>query len=151
MRAIIEKYSPILPFLTFAMIAGQLFITWGLVGWIHYNSQNRTLPKDSYRVELVTAADYAKLQDPSLQEVKLSNGTTICDRQPVWYETILPNYKRVDDRYVLITTVGTAHYYPRWMQDSLPLMLLAVVGILVAGWDLRRRYTKPAGLKGHNR
>jgi hypothetical protein len=142
MKALIDRYLPILPFLTFVAMACQVFITWGFVGWVHYDSQYRTLSKDSYLAEVVTAEDYAKLQDHSLQEVKLSNGSTITDRQPVWYETVLPNYKEVGNHYLLVTTVGTAHYYLRWIQDAFPLMLLAVWGLFIAGWDLRRRCEK---------
>ena len=122
MRAIIERYLPILPCLTFVVMTSQLLVTWGFVGWVHYDSQYLTLPKDSYLAELVTAEDYAKLQDRSLREVKLSNGSTITDRQPIWYDTILPNYRKVGDHYLLVTTVGTAHYYPRWIQDAIPLI-----------------------------
>jgi hypothetical protein len=145
MKAIIERYLPILPFITFAMMAIQVLVTWGFVGWVHYDSQYRTLPKDSYLAELVTAEDYAKLQTHSLQVVKLSNGSTITDRQPVWYETVLPNYRKVGDHYVLVTTVGTAHYYPRWIEDTFPLMLLTVWGLFITQWDLRRRYAKTRG------
>jgi hypothetical protein len=145
MKAIIERYLPILPFITFAMMAIQVLVTWGFVGWVHYDSQYRTLPKDSYLAELVTAEDYAKLQTHSFQEVKLSNGSTITDRQPVWYETVLPNYRKVGDHYVLVTTVGTAHYYPRWIEDTFPLMLLTVWGLFITQWDLRRRYAKTRG------
>lgn len=145
MKAIIERYLPILPFITFAMMAIQVLVTWGFVGWVHYDSQYRTLPKDSYLAELVTAEDYAKLQTHSFQEVKLSNGSTITDRQPVWYETVLPNYRKVGDHYVLVTTVGTAHYYPRWIEDTFPLTLLTVWGLFITQWDLRRRYAKTRG------
>ena len=145
MKAIIARYLPILPFITFAMMAIQVLVTWGFVGWVHYDSQYRTLPKDSYLAELVTAEDYAKLQTHSFQEVKLSNGSTITDRQPVWYETVLPNYRKVGDHYVLVTTVGTAHYYPRWIEDTFPLMLLTVWGLFITQWDLRRRYAKTRG------
>jgi hypothetical protein len=145
MKAIIARYLPILPFITFAMMAIQVLVTWDFVGWVHYDSQYRTLPKDSYLAELVTAEDYAKLQTHSLQEVKLSNGSTITDRQPVWYETVLPNYKKVGDHYLLVTMVGTAHYYPRWIEDTFPLMLLTVWGLFITQWDLRRRYAKTSG------
>ena len=145
MKANIERYLPILPFLTFVVMAVQMLVTWGFVRLVHYDCQYRTLPKDSYRAELVTAEDYAKLQDRSLQEVELSDGSTITDRQPMWYEVELPNYKKVGDHYLLVTTVGTAHYYLRWIQDTLPLMLLAVWGLFITGWDLRRRHAKTSG------
>ena len=103
------------------------------------------MPKDSYLAELVTAEDYAKIQDHSLQEVKLSSGSTISDRQPVWYETVLPNYKKVGDHYLLVTTVGTAHLYRRWVQDMFPFVLMVVWGLIITRWDLRRRYAKAGG------
>ncbi len=131
-----------LSFITFAMMAIQVLVTWCFVGFVHYDSQYRTLPKHSYLAELITAADYAKLQDRSLQEVELSDGTRIVDRQPVWYEVVLPNYKKVGDHYVRVTTVGTAHYYRRWIENTLPLMLLAVWGVFITQWNLRREYAK---------
>ena len=73
MKVVIERHLPILPFITFALMAIQMLVTWCFVGVVHYDSQYRTLPKDSYLAELITAEDYAKLQDHSLQEVKLSN------------------------------------------------------------------------------
>jgi hypothetical protein len=149
MKAIFDRYLPIMPFATFVVMSGQLLSTWVFVGWVHYGSQYRTLPKDSYLAELVTAEDYAKLQDHSLQEVRLSNGSTMTDRQPVFYERVLPNYKKVGDHYLLVTTIGTAHYYLRWIQDAFPLMLLAVWGLFITGWDLRRRFAKTNGPNSH--
>jgi hypothetical protein len=139
MKAFFEKQMPILPLVVFAMIAGQVLNTWVFVGVVHYDSQYSTLPKESYLAEVVTAEDYAKLQDRSLRKVELSNGTTIMNRQPIWYERVLPNYKRVDDQYICVTTLGTAHYCRRWFGDTIPLMLLAVLGLFVTIWDLRRR------------
>ncbi len=142
MKAVIERHLPLLSFITCAMMVIQLLVTWCFVGFVHYDSQYRTLPKHSYLAELITAEDYAKLQDRSLQEVELSNGTRIVDRQPIWYEVVLPNYKQVGDHYVHVTTVGTAHYCRRWIEDTLPLMLLAVSGAFLTQWNLRRQYAK---------
>lgn len=94
---------------------------------------------------MMTAEDYAKLQDRSLDKVALSNGTTIGDRQPIWYDQVLPNHEKVGDRCVLVTTVGTAHYCGRWMGTAMPLMVLAVVGLFFTVWNLRLR--RAAGAK----
>lgn len=142
MKSIFDKYLPYLPLITFAMLAMQLLTTWVFVRFVHYESQYRTLPIDSYSVEVITLDDYAKLQDSSLEVVELSNGTKIMDRQPVWYRTILPNYKKVDDHYVHVTTLGTAHYYFRWVTDALPLASLAVFGLFCTYLNLRRRTAK---------
>ncbi len=145
MKKLFERYLPILPFITFILLAIQVLVTWCFVGLVHYDSQNRILPKETYRAELVTAEDYAKLQDRSLQEVKLSNGSRVLDRQPVWYKRALPNYKKVGDHYLLVRTVGTAHYYRRWIEDTVPLMLLIAWGVFITRWDLRRRFAKTNG------
>jgi len=139
MNAIFDKYLRFLPLITFVMIAFQLLFTWIFVRFVHYDAQYRTLPIDSYEAEVITLDDYAKLQDPSLKEVELSNGTRILDRQPAWYRIVLPNYKKVDDHYVHVTTLGTAHYYRRWITDASPLVFLTACGLLFAQLDLRRR------------
>ena len=145
MKAIFEKHMPTLLFVLFVLMAMQVLQTWIFVGFVHYDSQYRILPKESYLAEVITAEDYAKLQDRSLEEVTLSNGTTIMDRQLIWYERVLPNYKKVGDHYVLVTTVGTAHYCRLWIYRSIPLMGLAVGGMLLTFWNLRRQHA--AGLK----
>lgn len=142
MKSFFDKYLPYLPPVTFGLIAMQLLISWVFVRFVHYESQYRTLPLDTYIVEVITLDDYAKLQDRSLEEVELSNGTKIMDRQPVWYRTILPNYKKVDDHYVLVTTLGTSHYYFRWVTDFLPLALLAVTGLFCTYLLWRRQAAK---------
>jgi hypothetical protein len=139
MISIFEKNLPFMPFGIFMMMAVQLLITWVFVRFVHYESQNHTLPIDSYSVEVITLDDYAKLQDPSLEVVELSNGTKIMDRQPAWYRIILPNYNKVGDHYVHVTTLGTAHYYFRWVTDALPLVFLTVFGLFCTRMDLRRR------------
>lgn len=138
MKPIIERYLPVFPFIIFLMMTIQVLTSWCFVGWVHYDSQNRVLPKDSYRANVITAEDYAKLQDRSVDRVKLSDGSSVTDRQPVYYETVLPNYKKVGDHYLLVTTVGTAHYYRRWITDTIPLLLLAVCGIFITGRAVRR-------------
>ncbi len=146
MKKLFETYLPILPLVVLCLIVIQFSTMWTFAGWFHYESQYSILPKESYLAELVTAEDYAKLQNRSLQEVKLSNGSIIYDRQPVWYERVLPNYKKVgDNHYICVTTVGTAHIFGRLFRDTLPLMLWALFGVFVSQWDLRRRFAKTSG------
>ena len=135
----LQNYLPILPFMAFLLMALQLLTTWVFVRFVHYESQYSTLPAESYRVDLITSEDYAKLQDRSLEIVELSNGTKIADRQPIWFERVLPNYKKVDDLYVHVTTVGTAHYYNRWLADILPLAFLTVCGLFLTWPNFWRR------------
>ena len=138
MKPIIERYLPVFPFILFLMMTIQVLTSWFFVGWVHYDSQNRVLPKDSYRANVITAEDYAKLQDRSVDLVKLSDGSSVGGRQPVYYEAVLPNYKKVGDCYLLVTTVGTAHYYRQWITDTIPLLLLAVLGAFITQRNLRR-------------
>jgi hypothetical protein len=138
MKPIIERYLPVFPFIIFLIMAIQVLTSWSFVGWVHYDSQNSVLPQDSYRANLITAEDYAKLQDRSVYRVNLSNGSSIMDRQPVYYETILPNYKKVGDHYLLVRTVGTAHYCRLWIYETTPLLLLAVWGLFITGRAVRR-------------
>ena len=67
------------------------------------------------------------------------------DRQPIWYRRVLPNYKKVGDHYIHVTTLGTAHYYRRWIEDTVPLMFWTICGLFVTQWDLRRRLAKTRG------
>jgi len=85
MKSIVDKYLPSLPFSIFLMMAAQLLATWVFVRFVHYESQYQTLPVDSYSVEVIMLDDYVKLQDPSLKEVELSNGTRIMGRRPVFF------------------------------------------------------------------
>jgi hypothetical protein len=138
MKANIERYLPGVPFIIFLMMTFQLLNSCFYVGWFHYDSQNRLLPKDSYRANVITAEDYAKLQDRSVDRVNLSNGSSVTDRQPCYYESTLPNYKKVGDHYLLVTTVGTAHYARLWIYEMGPLLLLAILGLFITARALRR-------------
>lgn len=144
MKLRLERYLPSSPMIIFAMIFFQVVASWVFVGWFHYKSQYRTLTSDAYMAEIISEADYALLQNPNLNSVTLSNGTTVTDRQPVWYKTILPNYKKVGDQYVLVTTVGTAHYYNRWMQDALPILFWSIAGLFCSGYVLHNSIRKRA-------
>jgi hypothetical protein len=138
MKPIINKYLPAVPFAIFLLMAIQLFWSCFFVGWLHYDSQNRLLPKDSYRASVITAEDYAKLQDRSAYSVKLSDGSSVADRQPSYYESTLPNYKKVGDHYLLVRTVGTAHYARLWIYEMGPLLLWAILGLFITARALRR-------------
>ncbi len=146
MKATIERYLPVVPFLLFFMITFQVLNSWFFVGWFHYDSQNRLLPKDSYRASVITAEDYAKLQDRSVYRVNLSDGSSVTDRQPVYYESTLPNYKKVGDHYLLVTTVGTAHYCRLWIYNTTPLLLWAILGIFITQRALRRQAAETRAL-----
>lgn len=142
MKAYLQRTLPdptFMIFIIFVILASWLFASWIFIRFLHYHSQNKVLPAGSYSIELITAEDYAKLNDPSLETVTLSNGTTISDRQSTWYKVILPNYKPVGDQYALVTTLGTAHYYRRWITDAMPLMMWTAFGLLVTIWELRRQ------------
>lgn len=134
-----QKYSRVLPFVAFSMMAMYLLNSWIFVRFVHYHSQHSILPVESYKAEIITAEDYAKLQDPTLDVVELSDGTKIMDRQPKWYEVVLPNYKKVGDSYVRVSTLGTAHYYHRWLGHALPMMMLTAGGLFITWWELRKR------------
>ena len=118
----------------------QLLISWAFVRLVHYKAQHRYLPKGSFTVEVITEDDYKLLSDRTLDEVKLSNGTTVSDRQPVFYEVALPNYVRSGDHYVSVTSLGTASYYYLWLKDFLPLLLLSCIALVMAFREQRRQF-----------
>jgi hypothetical protein len=149
MKPIIERYLPVFPFLLFFMITIQLLNSCFYVGWFHYDSQNRLLPKDSYRASVITAEDYAKLQDRSVDRVNLSNGSSVTDRQPCYYESTLPNYKKVGDHYLLVRTVGTAHYARLWIYETGPLLLWAILGLFITQRALRRLAAETRALESN--
>ena len=142
MKSYFNNLLPVLPTTVLIAIVIQVFFSWVFVRFVLYESQYRLLPKDIYQIEIITLDDYAKLQDRSLEEVKLSNGTMVANRQPAYYQAVLPNYKKVDDHYVLVTTLGTSFYYDRWLMDCVPLGIMALFGLFCQVLLSRRRAKK---------
>ena len=142
MKSFFDNYLPLLPTAMFGLIAMQVLTSWIFIRFVHYEAQHRVLPRDTYNVEVITLDDYAKLQDHSLENVELSNGTVVTDIQPAFYRTVLPNYKKIEDHYVLVTTLGTSHFYFRWLTDYIPLALFALFGLFCSVLLSRRQTAK---------
>jgi len=102
-----------------------------------YHAQYQILPADSYQCRIYSAEDYRKLTDPRLDTVALSDGTTLTGRTQAWYDIVLPQIKRVDDHYVEVTTLGTAHYFQRWLNATMPVFLLCLIGLALSIYSLR--------------
>ena len=139
MRQPFSKNLPKWVWATFVLLTFLQLSNFVVVRFLHYTSQYRNLEPHTYQVQVITPEDYAKLGDKSLESVSLSDGSTITDRQPAFYELSLPNYKRVNDHYVLVTTIGTSHYFYRWFSDMFPIMLCTVVGLVLATFHLRHQ------------
>lgn len=125
--------------LLFVAITVQILISWFFVRFVHYDAQHKYLEPHTFMVQIISSEDLAMLSDKSLESVTLSDGTTFTDRQPAFYHQTLPSYKQVGDQYVRVTTIGTSHLYFRWLSDVLPLLLLALVGIVLATINARRQ------------
>ena len=139
MRQPFSKNLPKWVWATFVLLTFLQLSNFVVVRFLHYTAQYRNLEPHTYQVKVITPEDYAKLGDKSLESVSLSDGSTITDRQPAFYEHSLPNYKRVNDHYVLVTTIGTSHYFYRWFSDMFPIMLCTVVGLVLATFHLRHQ------------
>ena len=150
MRQSFLKNLPRSVWSVFLLLVILQVVNFVVVRFVHYTSQYRNLEPHTYQVQVITPEDYAKLGDKSLESVSLSDGSTISDRQPVFYERSLPNYKRVNDHYVLVTTIGTSHYFFRWFSDMFPIMFFTVIGLVLATLHLRHQTLEHGNQAGEN-
>ena len=135
----IFKNLPFLMLVVFIMLAWQIVICWVFVRFVHYEGQYRSLEPHTYQVEVISPQEFALLSDPSTESVTLSDGSQITDRQPSFYKHVLPNYKKVGDRYILVTTLGTSHYYYRWVTDMMPFAMIVAFGLVLAFVNCRKQ------------
>jgi hypothetical protein len=117
----------------------QFFMQWAFMRFLLYHQQYRILPADSYICQIYTAEDYRKLADRNLETVFLSDGSQLGDRTEAWYDTVLPQIKRLDDdHYVRVTTLGTAHYLRNWLTATMPMAMLCAIGLAASVYSIRR-------------
>src|SRR5688572_26352130 len=77
---------------TFSMLVViNLFTVWFFVQYVHYHSQYTALDPQDYVFELATKEDLAKLSDPSVEEVALSDGRHFV-KAPAWHQLNMPQY-----------------------------------------------------------
>lgn len=139
MKDVFARRTPLILWVIFVLLTFQLISSWVFVRYVHYSAQVRCLEPDAYEASLITAADYALLQDRTRETVTLSDGTSYSDRQPSFYQHVLPNYRRVGDHYLLVKTLGTSHYYHRWLSDTIPLLFFVLAGLVLATIHNSRR------------
>lgn len=119
------------------------FLLFGIVShlaWARFVSWHagvRTLPADTYDVDVYTPAEYAQLTDPAVAEVRLANGHTLA-KGPAW-DAVVGNFKPTRDgsHYVMVSTLGTAHAWPFLRDTLLPLAIEAAIGLGVVSWSVR--------------
>src|SRR6188768_1668345 len=100
------------------LVVINLFWSWFFVYFVHSHAQYTSLAPNDYLFELVTKEDLAKLSDPSLTEVTLSDGRHFV-KATAWHELNMPqNYAPSPDGqwFVKVTTKGTAHFARRWSE-----------------------------------
>lgn len=139
MKDILTKRMPFVLWMLFVLLTAQMLCSWVFVRFVHYDAQYRALEPDTYQAKIITPEDYALLQDSTKESVTLSDGSTYSDRQASFYEHIIPSYKQIGDHYLLVTTIGTSHYYYRWISDMVPLMISSVLGVIAATVHCRRQ------------
>ena len=124
----------------FFCIVTQVFWMWFSLRFWLYDASYRALAPEHYQAEVITPDDYRRLAEPGGQDVTLSNGHRMIDRQPVWYRVVLPNYKPTDDgqHYVLVTTTGTAHILPYVEGYFILIGFPAICGLIISVWNLGR-------------
>lgn len=132
MRDLFSRRLPTVLFGIFFILTSQILISWVFVRFLHYEGQYRHLLPETYQAKIITQEDYALLQDQTKESVTLSDGSTLTDRQPSFYQNTIPSYKQVGDHYLLVTTLGTSHYYYRWISDMFPLMIFSFFGLIAA-------------------
>ena len=122
------------------MLFIQILVSWIFVRFVHYDAQNRVLPPSSYRISIISDEDFARLGDKTLDTVELSDGTKFSDRQQSFYDSTLPNYKPLDGgQHVLVTTIGTRHFYRYWCGEMFPFMFFIAVTLVLATRNLRNQ------------
>jgi hypothetical protein len=123
------------------MAVMQFFTQWAFMRFLLYHQQYQILPADSYICQIYTGEDYRKLADRNLDTVFLSDGSQLRDRTEAWYNSVLPQIKRLDnDHYVEVTTLGTAHYLRNWLNAAMPMAMLCMLGLAASVyWVLRLR------------
>ena len=123
----------------FLMAILQFFTQWAFMRFFLYHHQYQILPADSYIAQIYTADDYRKLADRKLDTVLLSNGSELAGRTEAWYDTVLPQIKRLDDdHYVQVTTLGTAHYLRNWLNATMPISMLCMAGLAASVYSILR-------------
>jgi hypothetical protein len=120
------------------MAVMQFFTQWAFMRFLWYDQQYQILPADSYIARIYTAEDYRRLADRNLDTVDLSDGSRVMNRTQVWYEVVLPQIKRVDDHYVQVTTLGTAHYLRNWLNATMPMAILCILGLAASVYSIWR-------------
>ena len=135
----LKKNLPVAVFMVLVMLAMQIVVGWVFVRFVHYEAQYRSLEPHTYEIKSIASEDFALLSDPSTESVTLSDGSKFMDRQPAFYEHVLPNYKKVGDRYILVTTLGTSHYYFRWVTDMMPFATLLTVALVFSYMNCRQQ------------
>ncbi len=116
----------------------QFVVQAALMRFLLYHQQYEILPAESYQCQLFSAEDYRKLTDRSLDTVALSDGTTLTGRTQAWYDIVLPQIKRIDDNhYVEVTTLGTAHYFQRWLNATIPICFLCLIALAFSIYSIR--------------
>jgi hypothetical protein len=124
----------------FSMFGLLLFIGWQLVfaRYVAWNTDRRTLPPDTYTVDVYTPAEYAQLIDPTVAEVRLAHGRTL-KKGPGWDDAAIAGLKSVDDgsHYVMVRTLGRAHAWPFLLSALLPLAIYAAINLGVIAWSVR--------------
>jgi hypothetical protein len=124
----------------FSMFGLLLFIGWQLAfaRYAAWHTDSRTLPPDTYTVDVYTPAEYAQLIDPAVAEVRLAHGRTL-KKGPGWDDAVIAGFKDTDDgsHYVMVRTRGRAHVWPFLLEALLPLAIYAAINLGVIAWSVR--------------
>jgi hypothetical protein len=118
----------------------NLFWTWVFVQFVHYHAQYTPLSPNDYLFELATKEDMKKLADPTVREIKLSDGRYFV-KAPGWDKLNMTQYYAPSSDgqwYVRITTKGTSHFARRWTENILFVLMSALPALVLSIWNLRR-------------
>ena len=128
--------------LAFFCVFALMWIILGTVfmRFVHYDSQNRLLNPEHYKVKVITEEDHKQLSNPENRTVILSNGDRVT-KGDIWDYHELPNYKSVNNgsQYVLVTLRGTAPFMDKWYESIIPTFTICIIGLF---WGLKRKRLK---------
>jgi hypothetical protein len=121
------------------LVVINVFWAWIFVQFIHYHSQYTPLSPDDYVFELATKEDMQKLSDPSINEIKLSDGRYFV-KASAWHKLNMPHYysPTADGQFYLqVTTKGTAHFARRWSENIVFVLMAALPALVLSLWNIR--------------
>ena len=137
MKLMTPERRRLLPAAILATLLFHIFWLWVFARFVHRDAQYRALAPEYYDVQVVSAADFRLLANPSKRKVTLSDGTSF-EKSAIWEEVVLPNFKSTNggQLYVRVTTKGTGHLLSYIEPNYILIGFFAAAGLAASLWNL---------------